>query len=208
MVKKFKEKYLPEEYEIQMHKKRKILKQKDIDVASHTEEFQRLYLRSKIQEKEVVKVVRYLGGLRWDIQEEISLWTCTTVQKCFQLALMVEEMNKKKQEYHARVFGRGRDGRGTHRGRDGDSKSQGDSKSNEKNGDSSSRGNYRRGRGFKNGGRSSHLTTMKCYNCGNLGHPTYRCLEKDSSSQGERKVNYVQEDQGSNINREVNLDLV
>src|SRR5271156_1945210 len=47
---------------------------------------------------------------------------------------------------------------------------------------------------------------MKCYNCGNLGHPAYRCPEKPSTSQGERRNTYVQEDQASCHNQEVNLD--
>lgn len=36
----------------------------------------------------------FLGGLKWGIQEEIILWTSTTVHKCCQLALKVEEKNK------------------------------------------------------------------------------------------------------------------
>ena len=39
MVTKVKEHYLLEDYDIQLHKKRKILKQKDMDVASYTKEF-------------------------------------------------------------------------------------------------------------------------------------------------------------------------
>lgn len=46
MVTKVKENYLPEDYEVQLHRKRQGLKQKDLDVASYTEEFQNLCLRS------------------------------------------------------------------------------------------------------------------------------------------------------------------
>lgn len=48
---------------------------------------------------------------------------------------------------------------------------------------------------------------MNCYHYGKLGHLAYRCPEKASSSQSERKVNYVQEDQRKSINQEVSLDL-
>ena len=41
-------------------------------------------------------MARYLGGLKWNIQEELSLWTSTIVKRCHQLALKVEEKNKKK----------------------------------------------------------------------------------------------------------------
>lgn len=34
---------------------------------------------------------------------------------------------------------------------------------------------------------------MKGYQCGKLGHPAYRCLEKSSTSYGEKKIAYVQE---------------
>ena len=51
MVTKVKEKYLPKEYEIQLHKKWQGLKQKDMDVASYTKEFQRLCLKSKKYEE-------------------------------------------------------------------------------------------------------------------------------------------------------------
>ena len=39
MVNKFKENYLPEDYEILLHKKRQSLKQKDMDVASILKNF-------------------------------------------------------------------------------------------------------------------------------------------------------------------------
>ena len=105
MVTKVKEKYLPKDYEIQIHKKRQGLKQKDLDVTTYTKEFQKLCLRSRMQEDETIKVARYLGGLKWSIQEEISLWTPTIVHKCFQLALKIEEKNRKKGEFNSK--GRG-----------------------------------------------------------------------------------------------------
>ena len=95
MVSKVKEQYLLEDYEIQLHKKRQILKQKDVDVATYTNDFQNLCLRSRVKKDEIIKVDRYLGGFKWNIQEQISLWTPTIVHKYFQLALKVEEKNKK-----------------------------------------------------------------------------------------------------------------
>ena len=79
MVAKVKENYFPEDYEIQSDRKRQGLKKKDLDVASYIKEFDKLCLRSKIQEEEPIKVARYLGGLKWNIQEEISLWSPTTI---------------------------------------------------------------------------------------------------------------------------------
>ena len=58
MVTKLKDNFLPEEFEIQLHKRRQGLMQKDIDMTSYTEEFQRLCLRSKNKEEEPVKMVK------------------------------------------------------------------------------------------------------------------------------------------------------
>ena len=47
---------------------------------------------------------------------------------------------------------------------------------------------------------------MKCYNCGQLGHPKYKCPHRASTSQnGERRVAYVQEDNVSMNSLEVHL---
>ena len=159
-----------------------------MDVATYTEEFQKLCLRSRIQEDETVKVARYLGSLKWNIQEEISLWTPTIDHKCFQLALKVKEKNKKATYSKFRGIGREKDGRGQrgYGGRGSDSRPQGDNKLTEQQEVSSRRGSFNRGRGSntswsgrsKNQRRGSYFATMKCYHCNQLGHPTYRCSKK------------------------------
>ena len=67
MIIKVKEQYLPEDYEVQLHKKRQSLKEKDMDGAIYTKEFQKLCLNARVQEDETIKVARYLGGLKWNI---------------------------------------------------------------------------------------------------------------------------------------------
>ena len=71
------------------------------------------------------------------------------------------------------------------------------------------------GRASNNGGRGrygssrrgSRLRNMKCYNYGKLGHPKYKCPEKASkSSHGEKKINYIQEENNSRAS-EVDLDV-
>ena len=47
---------------------------------------------------------------------------------------------------------------------------------------------------------------MKCCNYGKLGHPTYKYLEKASSSYGEKKINYVQEEDYQKVG-EVDIDV-
>lgn len=64
MLVKIKETYFPQDYEVQIHRKRQNLRQKELDVSSHMEEFQKHSLRSQVVEEESLKVARYLNGLR------------------------------------------------------------------------------------------------------------------------------------------------
>ena len=83
MVSMIRETYLPEDYEIQLHQKRQNLRQRDMDICTYTEEFQKLSLRSKFAEPESIKVARYLNGLRMNIQEELQLLSPNTIAKCY-----------------------------------------------------------------------------------------------------------------------------
>ena len=47
---------------------------------------------------------------------------------------------------------------------------------------------------------------MKCYDCEKLGHPTYKSLEKTSSSYGEKRIAYVQGNDSQRLG-EVDLEL-
>ena len=88
------------------------MKKKDLDVTSYTKEFQGLCLISKQQKDELIKVARYLGGLKWNIQEELNLWAPTIVQRCHQPALKVEEKNKRKGYSNFKDRGKGINQRG------------------------------------------------------------------------------------------------
>ena len=178
---------------------------------AYSEEFHRLTLKAKKQEEELERVARYLNGLRMKIQEEISLLALDTLGKCFQLALKVEEKLKRKSERRqGGRSGRNDQGRGNFNNRGQGQRSQGESNPKEQVGDSSSRGGYG-GRGSNGGrsggsGRGSRFSGMKCYNCGQLGHPKYKCPQRASTSQnGERRVTYVQEDNVSMNSPEVQL---
>lgn len=190
------------------------MKQKDLDVASYIEEFQKLYVRSKVQEEETIKVARYLSGLKWNIQEEISLWTSTTIQKCHQLATKVEERNKRKGDSNNRGRGRGRDQmnhRGGYQSKESEQRNQGESKLTEHNSETTLRGGHSQGRGAQGGpnrsrgtGRgNSYFATMKCYNCGQLGHLAYICPDKPTSSNSGKRVAYAHEDTSSRKTPEV-----
>lgn len=78
--------YVPEDYDVQLHKRRLNLRQKEMDVCAYTEEFQKLSIKSKKVEDESERVARYLNSLNWNIQEDLNLLYPDTVHRCYQLA--------------------------------------------------------------------------------------------------------------------------
>lgn len=149
--------------------------------------------------------MEHIGGV-----ESFSL---TKLHSFYQMPLKVEEKLKKRHEYSNKGRRRGRDYRSGSSGRGNENRGQGDSKLGEQTHESNNRGDYGRGKVFYSGGRGisggfgriSHFSSMKCYNCGQLGHLAYRFLDKPSSSQGENKITYVQEEDYKHS--EVILDL-
>ena len=78
-------------------------------MAAYTEEFQKLDLRSRVKEVERIKVTRYLNGLMWSIQHELSLFSLTTLQNCFQMARNMEDRLRKKGDSSSKGKCKGRD---------------------------------------------------------------------------------------------------
>ncbi|XP_059078185.1 uncharacterized protein LOC131876737 [Cryptomeria japonica] len=170
MVNKLKGQFLPVDCEVQVFRRMQNLKQKDMDVAAYIEEFHKLNMRSGHVENEREKVDRYLNGLRFNIQGEISLLVPKTVDECFQVALRAEEKLKRKSDQKSRGRCRSFRGRGKFGGKKHSERQEGESNQNEQNGDSNSRGSFRgrrpNGRGSNGGpGRGSSTFTSRCYNC-------------------------------------------
>eukprot|EP00253_Pinus_taeda_P008110 PITA_08110 len=130
MVSNLKAKFLPKDYHLNLFKQMQNLKQKGMSVKEYTEEFYRLNIRTGHVEDDLEKVARYINGLRYDIQDEISLLSLKTVEDAYQAALKAEEKLLHKQNQRNRGsasnrapqrgdFGRGRFvPRGRGRGRD------------------------------------------------------------------------------------------
>lgn len=96
MVAKFKGKFLPKDYEVQLYKKLQGLKQKDLDIKTYNNEFYKLSIRSRWDEDEVEKMAKYLGFLRFNIQDELVVANPKTVEDFIQLAIKVEEKIKRR----------------------------------------------------------------------------------------------------------------
>ena len=72
MVNKVKKKFLPANYQVSLLRKMQNLKQKDMIVKEYIEEFYRLDIRFGHVDDDVEKIARYINGLRYGIQDEIS----------------------------------------------------------------------------------------------------------------------------------------
>ena len=79
MIAKMKVKFIPRDYQITLFRRMQNLRQKLMTVKEYTEEFYKLNIRAGHRESNDEKVARYMNGLRYDIQDEMSMVTIQTV---------------------------------------------------------------------------------------------------------------------------------
>ena len=68
----------------------------------YTEEFYRLKIRVVHHEIDDEKVTRYMNGLRYEIQDEMSMATIRTMEDSYQMDLKDEENLSRKQSQRGR----------------------------------------------------------------------------------------------------------
>jgi hypothetical protein len=102
MIAKMKAKFIPRDYQITLFRKMQNLRQKMMSVKEYTEEFYRLNIRAGHRESDEEKVARYMNGLRYDIQDEMSMMTIRMVEDAYQMALKAEEKLSRKQGQRGR----------------------------------------------------------------------------------------------------------
>jgi hypothetical protein len=90
MVAKLKAKFMPKDYQINLFRKLQNLRQKGMTLKEYTEEFYKLNIRTGQREKDEEKVVRYINGLRYEIQDEINMMSVRTMEDAYQFSLKVE----------------------------------------------------------------------------------------------------------------------
>jgi hypothetical protein len=71
MIVKMKAKFIPRDYQITLFRRM----QKLMTVKENTEEFYKLNIKAGHRESDDEKVARYMNGLRYDIQDEMSMKT-------------------------------------------------------------------------------------------------------------------------------------
>jgi hypothetical protein len=192
-------KFIPRDYQITLFRRMQNLRQKLMTVKEYTEEFYRLNIRAGHRESDDEKVSRYLNGLRYDIQDELSMVTIRMVEDAYQMALKAEEKLSRKQGQRGR-------GRSQPRGKavaqekyqkpkEEWKKPQGKTER----GGTSQRGQpHVEQRGQHNEQREIMLTqilflvpevegrgrggVITCFTCGKNGHKSFECPEKKKDS--------------------------
>jgi flagellar motility protein MotE (MotC chaperone) len=194
MIAKMKAKFIPRDYQITLFRRMQNLRQKLMTVKEYTEEFYKLNIRAGHRESDDEKVARYMNGLRYDIQDEMSMTTIRTVEDAYQMALKAEEKLSRKPGQR----GRGRSQpKGKSVAQDRFQKSKDDWKKPQtrtERGGSSQRGQHaeqRRQHTEQGGGYADNNTfprtrgrgrgrggVITCFTCGKNGHKSVDCPDR------------------------------
>jgi predicted RNA-binding protein with RPS1 domain len=133
-------------------------------------------------EENVEKYVRYINGLRYDIQDKISILFMKIVEDSYQVSLKAEETLARKQSHKVRERGSTRSkGQSNGRGRFHIPGDEG--------GILSSSSQPSRGRRFFSRGRE-----IRCYTCGKTRNMSWDYLENKSTTQRNENVAEAKEE--------------
>ena len=97
---------MPKDYQLNLLRQLQNLRQKAMTVKEYTEEFFRLNIRSGHTKVGLERVDRYINGLRYDIQDELSLLNLKTVEDAYHVSLKVEKklIREKNKEIEERTW--------------------------------------------------------------------------------------------------------
>jgi hypothetical protein len=169
----------------------------------YTKEFYRLNIRVGHREGDEEKVSRYRNGLRYEIQDEISMMTIRTIEDSYQVALKAEDKLARKQSHRSR-------GKCPQRGKGiVHEKSQKPKTVTEKSHSHIERGGSSRGRQY--GGRNCFHRgrirgiggEVRRYDCGKTRHMSWECPERNKEGGGE---DHISEAHKKNVEAEATED--
>jgi hypothetical protein len=78
------------------------LRQKGMTVKEYTKEFYMINIRASHRERDDEKVAIYMNGMRYDIQDEMSMVMIRNVEDAYQIALKAEEKLARKKGQRGR----------------------------------------------------------------------------------------------------------
>lgn len=67
-----------------------------MSVKEYTEEFYKVMIKSGHREMDKKKVTRYINGLQFNIQDEMSMLKISTIEEAYQYTLKAKEKVKKR----------------------------------------------------------------------------------------------------------------
>jgi hypothetical protein len=74
-----------------------------MNIKEYTKEFYRLRIHSSLDELEYLRVARYVNGLKFMIQDELSTHYFHSIEEPFHIALKLEEkLDRRKQNFKGR----------------------------------------------------------------------------------------------------------
>lgn len=117
MVAKLRGKFIPKDFQISLFKQMQNMKQRKMIVKEYTEEFYKINLIVGYIEDIAEKIARYLNGLRFDIQDELSLVSPTSVDGAYQYALKAKERIQRKHSNRGKYGPRSRGGQSSGKGK-------------------------------------------------------------------------------------------
>ena len=96
MEKRLREKFLPMDYSQTLFRRFQNLKQNLSSVQDYTNEFYKLSMHIEHQENNEQMAARYVNGLKFSIQDELSMHRVSSMEEAYQLALKAEEKKNRK----------------------------------------------------------------------------------------------------------------
>ena len=89
MLSKIKSQFIPKDYQFNIIRQLQNIRQKGMTIKEYTEEFFKLSIGVGQVQGNIERVARYINGLRFEIQYQISFLNLNTIEDAYQLALRV-----------------------------------------------------------------------------------------------------------------------
>jgi hypothetical protein len=96
MVDNFNAKFIPKDYQLNLFRILQNMRHKSFLVKEYTEQFYKLNIRAGHRENDEENDSRYINGLRYEIQDEISMIMMRNLEDSYQISLKVEEKIARK----------------------------------------------------------------------------------------------------------------